>query len=951
MSGGKRSFNISLGGSSAVGSKPNPFARTTRQPSAKAALGFQDDDDNDASSSGSGPPKRKLVKLDHDLDDNDGLENASDDGDSGASSKPASANVLSPPPPLLRKPARDDDEDEDAFSRLESRKGPTNDSAKADQANKADDDEEDDPLDAFMAGIDSQVQQEAEKPSEERVRRDDIEDEDYVESYMKHMKKKGITIGQGGPVMERDEDADSDEEVYATARAIDNANEALHDLEDVDPHAKKEIMPLPRMDHSKQDYVEIEKCFYEEHEDIARLSDEQVRQIRMELDMRVSGADFAKPCISFAHFGFEEALMETIRRAGYSEPSGIQRQAIPVALSGRDIIGIAKTGSGKTAAFLLPMIVHIMDQQELDDGDGPIGVVLAPTRELADQIYSEAKRFAKAYSLRVAVIYGGANKRDQFKTLRAGVEIVVATPGRLIDMIKMKATNFRRTSYLVLDEADRVFDLGFEPQVRSICDNIRPDRQTLLFSATFQKRVERLAREVMSDPVRISIGNVGQINSDVTQVIQILKDDTLKWDWLMGRLQEFESTGSVLIFVSRKNGVVELTENLKKAGVKCECLHGDMLQQERDKAVHDYKARQFPTLIATDVAARGLDIKSVRTVVNYDVARDIDSHVHRVGRTGRAGEKGTAFTLITEKDDRFAGDLVRNLEESDQPVSPELMKIAMQNPRFRKSRQFMSGNRGGRGRGRGGRGGHGGRGGRGGRGGGGGSGGRFHSSDHFQEHGYSTSSNNTPLGQNDRRQQGYQGGSGGGRDFGSSTSSHGSGAGYRVSGFHKATRPETGSADSQPPSSTGATAPGVPPQRTQSANQDHRPPPSNIPPHAQPHPGRPPAPTGYGYPPPPFPHPPPPGHPPGHPSGHPGPPPPGFPYAPPPPGFPFPPPPPGAFNGQHPPPHPPPPMPPHLYRPPPPAGHPPHGQHGNQGSSSNQHGARESSDRRRRWDH
>jgi ATP-dependent RNA helicase DDX42 len=181
----------------------------------------------------------------------------------------------------------------------------------------------------------------------------------------------------------------------------------------------------------------------------------------MYIDMRVSGADTAKPCISFAHFGFEEALMETIRRAGYSEPSGIQQQAIPVALSGRDIIGIAKTGSGKTAAFLLPMIVHIMDQEELDKGDGPIGVVLAPTRELADQIYSEAKRFAKAYGLRVAVVYGGASKQDQFKTLRSGVEIVVATPGRLIDMIKMKATNFKRTSFLVMDEADRFFDLGF----------------------------------------------------------------------------------------------------------------------------------------------------------------------------------------------------------------------------------------------------------------------------------------------------------------------------------------------------------------------------------------------------------------------------------------------------------------------------------------------------------
>ncbi|KAF9907865.1 ATP-dependent RNA helicase ddx42 [Linnemannia zychae] len=723
MNNGKRSINISLGsGSANLTARSNHFARPTR-PSTTTALGFGDDDDDEKdnvddstrSPSSPGPPKRKQIKLDHGQADTDDQEDVF--------SKLNASKVAAPRQPPVKKSVfgDDDDDEENAFPHLGSKQAHDETST----AQVDEEEEEDDPLDAFMAGIDTQVKKEAEMPSEEKVRRDDIEDEDYVESYMKHMKKKGIMVGHGGPMQERNEEVDSDEEVYATARAIDSAAEPQFDPDemgfDMQPNGKKEITPLPRVDHSRQNYVEIEKCFYEEHEDIARLTDEQVKQIRMDLDMRVSGADAAKPCISFAHFGFEEALMETIRRAGYSEPSGIQQQAIPVALSGRDIIGIAKTGSGKTAAFLLPMIVHIMDQEELEKGDGPIGVVLAPTRELADQIYSEAKRFAKAYSLRVAVVYGGASKQDQFKTLRSGVEIVVATPGRLIDMIKIKATNFKRTSFLVMDEADRFFDLGFEPQVRSICDNIRPDRQTVLFSATFQKRVERLAREVMTDPVRISIGNVGQINSDVTQVIQILKDDTLKWKWLIDRLKELEALGSVLIFVSRKNGVVELTENLKNMGVKCECLHGDMVQQERDKAVHDYKNRVFPTLIATDVAARGLDIKSIRTVINYDVARDIDSHVHRVGRTGRAGEKGTAYTLITDKDDRFAGELVRNLEEGGQAVSQDVMKIAMQNPRFRKSRQFMGDHRGGRG-GRGGRGrggGGGGRGGnRGGRGGG-----------------------------------------------------------------------------------------------------------------------------------------------------------------------------------------------------------------------------------------
>ncbi|KAF9970629.1 hypothetical protein BGZ73_006641 [Actinomortierella ambigua] len=731
-------FNISFGAGIAGSKAPlkdNAFTRvnpgaaagsagslnsTTAKRSRPAALGFGSDDDSGdvpqtqssarqetkQEGSASEGPFSKLRKLDQD---------GGDEEDAFATmtrqSKPESSTKPSLPFPPLKK--QDDSDDEGIFSRKLSaaKKDESQDTSKAAAKTMGyDDDEEDDPLDAFMAGIDNQVKEEAAKPPEEKIRRDDIEEEDHMESYMNHMKKKGIAIGTGAPSKHRDEDVDSDEEVYATARAVDQAIGGFYDSDDnsaPEQAGKKEITPLPPKDHSKENYPEIEKNFYVEHDDIAKLDDAQVAQIRKDLDMKVSGVNVAKPCVSFAHFGFDEALMETIRKVGYYEPSGIQKQAIPVALSGRDIIGLAKTGSGKTAAFLLPMIVHIMDQEELEKGDGPIGIVLAPTRELADQIYSEARRFAKAYNLRVAVVYGGASKQDQFKTLRAGVEIVVATPGRLIDMIKMKATNFRRTSFLVLDEADRVLDLGFEPQVRSICDNIRPDRQMLLFSATFQKRVERLARGALQDPVRIAIGNVGQINSDVTQNIEVLKDDGFKWNWLLDRLDGFVAQGSLLIFVSRKAGVIELTENLKSMGIKCECLHGDMLQQERDKAVHQFKLRQFPTLIATDVAARGLDIKSIRTVVNYDVARDIDSHVHRVGRTGRAGEKGTAYTLITEKDDRFAGDLVRNLEEFDQFVPPELLRVAMQNGRFRKSRQFMESRGSGRGRGGAGRGGRG----------------------------------------------------------------------------------------------------------------------------------------------------------------------------------------------------------------------------------------------------
>ncbi|KAI8608961.1 P-loop containing nucleoside triphosphate hydrolase protein, partial [Chytriomyces sp. MP71] len=470
---------------------------------------------------------------------------------------------------------------------------------------------------------------------------------------------------------------------------------------------RKNIVPLDAVNHADNLYIQIEKNLYVEHEHIAALSDDEVLRIRSQLDMRVSGSNVPKPCISFAHFNFDDALLSTISKAGFSTPTPIQQQAVPVALSGRDVIAVSKTGSGKTAAFLWPMMVHMMDQPELEKGDGPIGLILAPTRELATQIYTESKKFGKTYNLKSAVVYGGASKTDQFKELRAGfIEIVVATPGRLIDLVKMKAINLMRVSFLVLDEADRMFDLGFEPQVRSICNAIRPDRQTLLFSATFAKRVEKLARDVLTNPVRISIGNVGASNTDIEQRIVVLQDDSYKWSWLTQRLNQFVAAGTVIIFISRKAGVVELSENLNKHGFPNTPFHGDLAQHERDKVISDLKrTTSVPNpatriLVATDVAARGLDVKTVRTVVNFDVARDIDSHVHRVGRTGRAGMTGTAYTLITAAEDRFAAELVGNLEESLVPVPADLMALAMKNGRFRAARGAGGG--GSRGSGRGG---------------------------------------------------------------------------------------------------------------------------------------------------------------------------------------------------------------------------------------------------------
>lgn len=449
---------------------------------------------------------------------------------------------------------------------------------------------------------------------------------------------------------------------------------------------KKEIDPLPSIDHSKISYENFEKIFYKEHSEIEKLTQEEGEELRAKLDIKVSGESPPKPVCSFAHFRFDEQLMKVIRRSEYTQPTPIQAQAIPAALLGRNLIGIAMTGSGKTAAYLWPMIVHIMGQPDLKRGDGPIALVLVPTRELALQVYGEAKKFSHSYKIAVVCAYGGGSKYEQSKDLEAGAEIVVATPGRLIDLIKLGVTNLRRVTYLVLDEADRFFEMGFEVQVRSICDHIRPDRQTLLFSATFKKKIEQLARTVTDNPIKIVQKALGEANEDVTQHVVILPKVENKWDWLTSKLVEFTSVGSVLVFVTRIINSEELHNNLKTYGKKTLLLHGDMEQSERNRVITSFKRKEMDIMIATDVAARGLDIAHIRTVINYDAARDIDTHIHRVGRTGRAGSKGDAYTLLTEKDKEFAGHLVKNLETSHQEVGEDLIKLAMQSHYFKKIR-------------------------------------------------------------------------------------------------------------------------------------------------------------------------------------------------------------------------------------------------------------------------
>ncbi|CAL2037057.1 unnamed protein product [Caenorhabditis brenneri] len=545
-------------------------------------------------------------------------------------------------------------------------------------SSKPADDEEEDELDAFMAGIEQQASKDkkvseqkekdrkegkdTEDPSKKGLGRADIDEEDMQESLFKFME-------------DYKEKHENDEEQYE----YDEDGNIIWTW-------KKVIDPLPDVDHSQIQYPKFNKNFYEEHEDIKRLQYMDVIRLQNTMNIRVGGLKPPRPVCSFAHFSFDKLLMEAIRRSEYEQPTPIQAMAIPSALSGRDVLGIAKTGSGKTAAYLWPAIVHIMDQPDLKAGEGPVAVVVVPTRELAIQVFQEAKRFCKVYNINVVCAYGGGSKWEQSNELQnEGAEMVVCTPGRIIDLVKMGATNFLRTTFLVFDEADRMFDMGFEAQVKSISDHVRPDRQCLMFSATFKQKVERLARDALVDPVRIVQGEVGEANADIEQKVFIMHTQDMKFQWLIRNLVEFASLGKVLVFVTKKLDAEDVAKKLKLKDFDIVLLHGDMLQAERNENLLKFR-KKSPILVATDVAARGLDIAEIRTVVNFDMARDIDTHVHRIGRTGRAGHKGTAYTLVTEKDIEMVGHLVKNLESVSQEVPNQLMDLAMKSSWFRAQR-------------------------------------------------------------------------------------------------------------------------------------------------------------------------------------------------------------------------------------------------------------------------
>lgn len=514
---------------------------------------------------------------------------------------------------------------------------------------------------------------------------DEEEEIDPLDAFMQDLQpvQSVKPFGQKAKSKSRQQEPEAlfgDDEVEMTAVDDENPDNILSLASATVKKKKKDI---PAVNHAKMQYQPFRRNFYSEPVEMQDLTEDEVASLRMELDnIKVRGVDVPKPVQKWAQCGLGVQVLEVIQRLGYEAPTSIQSQAVPAIMSGRDVIGVAKTGSGKTIAFLLPMFRHIKDQRALDPLDGPIGLILSPTRELATQIHKECKPFIKSLGLRAVCAYGGAPIKDQIADLKRGAEIVVCTPGRMIDLLAAnsgRVTNLRRVTYVVLDEADRMFDMGFEPQVMKILANVRPDRQTVLFSATFPRQMEALARKTLSKPVEIVVGGRSVVAPEITQVVEVREESTkfIRLLDLLGKLYEDEKNEDdrALIFVDRQESADGLLRDLMKKGYPCMSIHGGKDQVDRDSTIDDFKAGVVPILIATSVAARGLDVKQLKLVVNYDAPNHLEDYVHRAGRTGRAGNTGTAVTFITEEQDRYAVDIAKALKQSGQPVPEAVQKL------------------------------------------------------------------------------------------------------------------------------------------------------------------------------------------------------------------------------------------------------------------------------------
>jgi superfamily II DNA/RNA helicase len=369
--------------------------------------------------------------------------------------------------------------------------------------------------------------------------------------------------------------------------------------------------------------------------------------------------------VRFADFGLSPHILRALNDQGYVHPTPIQAEAIPVLLKGRDVMGAAQTGTGKTAGFALPIIQMLLAHASTSTSPArhPVrALILTPTRELAVQVAENVKAYAQHTPLRSTVVFGGMDMKGQTVILKAGVEIVIATPGRLLDHIEQKNISLGQVQMLVMDEADRMLDMGFLPDLQRIINLLPKQRQNLMFSATFSPEIKKLANTFLTDPVTIEVARSNQTADKVTQVVYKVAEN--QKHALTAHLLRQRALKQVIIFSNTKIGASRLAKGLEQEGMSAVAIHGDKTQQERMAALESFKKGEIDILVATDVAARGLDITDLPCVINYDLPYNAEDYVHRIGRTGRAGASGDALSIYSDKDERLLADIEKLIKQT-----------------------------------------------------------------------------------------------------------------------------------------------------------------------------------------------------------------------------------------------------------------------------------------------
>lgn len=465
-------------------------------------------------------------------------------------------------------------------------------------------------------------------------------------------------------------------EISVTEQIVQQEKEMIENLSD-----KKTLMSVRELAKGIT-YTEPLPTGWKPPLHIRRMSKKDCDLIQKQWHIIVNGEEIPPPIKNFKDMRFPDPILKMLKTKGIVQPTPIQVQGLPVILSGRDMIGIAFTGSGKTLVFVLPMIMMAMQEEimmPIVPGEGPFGLIICPSRELARQTYEVIEEFllplkeAGYPELRPLLCIGGIDMRSQLEIVKKGVHIVVATPGRLKDMLAKKKMNLDNCRYLTLDEADRLVDLGFEDDIREVFDHFKAQRQTLLFSATMPTKIQNFARSALVKPIIVNVGRAGAANLDVIQEVEYVKQEA-KIVYLLECLQK--TPPPVLIFCENKADVDDIHEYLLLKGVEAVAIHGGKDQEEREYAISSFKAGKKDVLVATDVASKGLDFPDIQHVINYDMPAEIENYVHRIGRTGRCGKTGIATTFINKnQSETTLLDLKHLLQEAKQRIPPVLAEL------------------------------------------------------------------------------------------------------------------------------------------------------------------------------------------------------------------------------------------------------------------------------------